>query len=386
MMKFAPLIWKNLGRNKLRSVITGIAIAFAVAMVCVLRMLPAALDGMLDSMSAGTRISVHNKAGLTYSLPYAYVNKVRAMPGVVDVATYQWFGGVVDEDKGVQFPNFAVDSDHVAVVFEDWNIDAKALEDFENYRDGALVGTMTMKQQGWKIGDLITLKSTIVPVEAKLRIVGEIERGPFVWFSREYLEQAMLAQGLSFDTTGTLWVRIDDASQVNPLMARIDETFRNSEAETSSETEKAFFSNMMSSAQGYVTILLIVAGVVTLCIVFIAANTASMSVRERVGELAIMKALGFRWRTLFTTLVVEAALLSTVAGAVGVLLSIGATNALRAITAGSASAGPMNAFFVSNAVLVQTLFVAFFIGIVSGAFPAFGASRKSVAQTLREVF
>lgn len=386
MMKFAPLIWKNLGRNKLRSVITGIAIAFAVAMVCVLRMLPAALDAMLDSMSAGTRISVHNKAGLTYSLPYAYVNKVRAMPGVVDVATYQWFGGVVDEDKGVQFPNFAVDSDHVAVVFEDWNIDAKALEDFENYRDGALVGTMTMKQQGWKIGDLITLKSTIVPVEAKLRIVGEIERGPFVWFSREYLEQAMLAQGLSFDTTGTLWVRIDDASQVNPLMARIDETFRNSEAETSSETEKAFFSNMMSSAQGYVTILLIVAGVVTLCIVFIAANTASMSVRERVGELAIMKALGFRWRTLFTTLVVEAALLSTVAGAVGVLLSIGATNALRAITAGSASAGPMNAFFVSNAVLVQTLFVAFFIGIVSGAFPAFGASRKSVAQTLREVF
>jgi putative ABC transport system permease protein len=386
MFKFAPLVWKNLGRNKLRSVITGIAIAFAVAMVCVLRMLPAALDGMLDSMSTGTRISVHNKAGLTYSLPYAYVNKVRALPGVVDVATYQWFGGVVDADKGVQFPNFAVDSDRVAVVFEDWNIDPKALADFEKYRDGALVGTMTMQQQGWKIGDLITLKSTIVPVEARLRIVGEIERGPFVWFSREYLEQAMLAQGFTFDTTGTLWVRIDDASRVNALMARIDETFRNSEAETSSETEKSFFSNMMSSAQGYVTILLIVAGVVTLCIVFIAANTASMSVRERVGELAIMKALGFRWRTLFATLVVEAALLSTVAGAAGVLLSIGATNALRAITAGSASAGPMNAFFVTNAVLVQTLFVAFFIGIVSGAFPAFGASRKSVAQTMREVF
>jgi putative ABC transport system permease protein len=207
-----------------------------------------------------------------------------------------------------------------------------------------------------------------------------------VWLSREYLEQAMLAQGFSFDTTGTIWARIDDASLVTPLIARIDETFRNSEAETSSETEKAFFSNMMSSAQGYVTILLIVAGVVTLCIVFIAANTASMSVRERVGELAIMKALGFRWRTLFATLVVEAALLSTLAGAAGVLLSIGATNALRSLTAGSGGAGPMSAFFVSNAVLVQTLFIAFFIGILSGAFPAFGAARKPVAQTLREVF
>jgi ABC-type antimicrobial peptide transport system permease subunit len=48
--------------------------------------------------------------------------------------------------------------------------------------------------------------------------------------------------------------------------------------------------------------------------------------------------------------------------------------------------GPLTAFIVTNAVLVQGLFMAFFIGIVSGALPAFGASRKSVAQTLREVF
>lgn len=386
MLKYAPLVWKNLGRNKLRSAITGVAIAFAVAMVCVLRMLPAALDGMLDSMSAGSRISVHNKAGLTYPLPYSYVHKLRAMPGVVGAASYQWFGGVVDTDKGVEFPNFAVDAGDVSTVFEDWGIEPKALADFATLRDAALVGRMVMDQQKWRVGDLITLHSTIFPVDAKLRIVGVIEKRPFVWFSREYLEQAALAQGGSFDTTGTVWLRVDDASLVSPLMAKIDATFRNSEAETASETEKSFFSNMMSNAQGYVTILLIVAGMVTLCIVFIAANTASMSVRERVGELAVMKALGFRWRTLFGTLVVEAATLSTLAGAIGVLLSIGATNLLRAITGSSGGVGPMNAFFVSNAVLVETLFLAFFIGILAGALPAFGASRKPVAQTLREVY
>jgi putative ABC transport system permease protein len=386
MWKYLPLVLKNLGRNKLRSLITGVAIAFAVAMVCVLRTLPAALDGLLESMATGTRISVHNKAGLTYSLPYSYVNKVRSMPGVVGVASYQWFGGAVDEDKGVQFPNFAVDSDHVATVFADWKIEPKAMADFEKYRDAALVGVMTMQQQRWKVGDLITLRSTLFPVEAKLRIVGVIPQGPVLWFSREYLEQAMLAQGSSFDTTGTLWVRIDDASQLNPLMARIDAAFRNSDAETASETEKSFFQNMFSNVSGYVTILLIVAGVVTLCIVFIAANTASMSVRERVGELAVMKARGFRWRTLFVTLVLEAALLSTLAGAAGVVLSVGVTNAMRALTASSGGGGPMNAFFVTNAVLVETLFLAFFIGILSGALPSFGASRRPVAQTLREVF
>lgn len=385
MWKYAPLVFKNLGRNKLRTIITGVAIAFAVAMVCVLRTLPAALDTMLDAMSNNTRISVHNEAGLTYDLPYAYVNKIRAMPGVVEVVSYEWFGGVVDPDEGVEFPNFAVDADTVATVFEDWGIDPQALEDFRKYRDGALVGDMLVEEHGWKVGDLITLQSTIYPVEAKLRVVGIIPERPFVWFSREYLEQALLAQGSSYDSTGMIWVRIDDADQLDGLMARIDDTFRNSEAETASETERSFFSNMMSNAQGYVTILLIVAGVVTLCIVFIAANTASMSVRERVGELAVMKALGFRWRTLFATLVLEATLLSTLAGAVGVALSIGLTDLMRSAT-GGAGASPMNAFFMTNAVLVQGLFMAFFIGMLSGALPAFGASRRSVAQTLREVF
>jgi putative ABC transport system permease protein len=385
MWKYRTLVWKNLGRNKLRSIITGVAIAFAVAMVCVLRTLPAALDSMLDAMSSGTRISVHNKAGLTYDLPYSYVNKIRAMPGVADVVSYEWFGGMVDADAGVDFPNFAVDVDHVGTVFADWKIDPKALDDFTKYRDGALIGDMLIEKYHWKVGDLLTLQSTIYPIEAKLRVVGIIPDRPFVWFSREYLEQAMLAQGASYDSTGMVWVLLEDPSQLNPLMARIDSTFRNSEAETASETERSFFTNMMSNAQGYVTILLIVAGVVTLCIVFIAANTASMSVRERVGELAVMKALGFRWRTLFGTLVLEAALLSTLAGAIGVGLSISLTQLLRSIT-GGAGASPMNAFFMTDAVLVQGLFMAFFIGIVSGALPSFGASRKPVAQTLREVF
>jgi putative ABC transport system permease protein len=386
MLKYAPLVWKNLGRNKLRSLMTGAAIAFAVAMVCVLRTMPAGLDAMLNSMSTGTRISVHNEAGITYLLPYSYLNKIRSMPGVVDALSFSWFGGVVDADKGIQFPNFAVDADHVGVVYEDFNLAPQALEDFRRYRDGALVGRIVLDQQGWKVGDLITLKSTVFPVEAQLRIVGEIPNRPFVWLQRTYLEQALLAQGLTWDQAGVIWVRIDDANRLNEVMTRIDDTFRNSGSETASETEKSFFGNMMGNLQGFVTILLIVAGLVTLCIVFIAANTASMSVRERVGELAVMKALGFRWRTLFGTLVLEAALLSTLAGAIGVALSLGLASLLRTISSSGPAMGPLTAFIISNAVLVQGLFLAFFVGIVAGALPSFGAARRPVAQTLREVF
>jgi putative ABC transport system permease protein len=162
--------------------------------------------------------------------------------------------------------------------------------------------------------------------------------------------------------------------------------FRNSKAETASETEKSFFGNFFNNLSGIVTVILLVTGLVTLCIVFIAANTASLSVRERVGELAVMKALGFRPRLLFVLLLFEAALLSTLAGAAGVLVPLALGGALRSAMAFSPQLGPLAAFLVTNSILVQGLFLALFIGILSGVVPSFGAARRSVAASLREVF
>jgi putative ABC transport system permease protein len=179
---------------------------------------------------------------------------------------------------------------------------------------------------------------------------------------------------------------VDDAELVPAVMRQIDEMFRNSEAETTSETEKSFFANFFGNLEGFVTVILIVTALVTLCIVFIAANTASMAVRERLRELAVLKAIGFHWRLLFVTLVAEAALLSTVAGAFGVGMSLGLTGMLRAAAGWNQQLGPLSGFVVTNALLVQGLFLAFFIGILSGVVPSFGAARRSVAATLREVF
>jgi len=136
-----------------------------------------------------------------------------------------------------------------------------------------------------------------------------------------------------------------------------------------------------------VTIIQIVAALVTLCIVFIAANTASMSIRERVGEIAILKAIGFRKQTIFSTLLAEAGLLALVAGIAGAATAFGLLKALRVFASGAGpQLGPLTAFVVSYTILVQAIFISFFIGILSGWVPALGASRRSVAQTLREVF
>ncbi|HXK24740.1 MAG TPA: ABC transporter permease [Myxococcota bacterium] len=388
-MKFLPFIWRQLARNKIRTLLTAGAIALAVALVCLLLTMPAGMDAMLKRLASNTRVVVVNKAGITYQLPYSYLQKIRAMPGVVGAASWTWYGGAFEIEKGVTFPNFAVEPEAIGEVWADYHIDPQQLESFRRHRNGALVGRATLNANHWKIGDPVTLRGTAWPVDLSFEIVGEVpnDRSPVFWLQREYLDQALRAAGRpGLDTLGIIWVRVDDAARVEPLLREIDETFRNSEAQTSSETEQSYFKNFFSMLQGFVTVILIVTGLVALCIVFIAANTASMSVRERFGEIAVLKAVGWSRRLIFGTLLAEAVLLSTAGGAIGAAVSFGLTQLLRGAAGWNPALGPLGGFVVSQAVAVQGLFLALFVGMISGVVPAFGAARRGVAETLREVF
>jgi putative ABC transport system permease protein len=388
-VKWFGLVRANLGRNKLRTALTGAAISLAVALVCMLLTMPAGLNSLLDNLTSNTRISVHNKAGIVYSMPYAFTRKVRQVDGVAAAVAMTWFGGAFEEAGRVTFPNFAVEVDQVGAVYPDYAIRPEQLADFQRYRDGAIVGHQTMNKYNWKIGDRITLKSTVWPADLDLRIVGEIpnERAPMLWLNREYLDQALKAQGRpGLGIAGVIWLRANSPEQVNAIMRTVDELSRNSEAETASETEKSFFSNFFGSLQGFVTIVLIVTGLVALCIVFIAANTASMAVRERSGELAVMKAIGFTRGIIFGTLLAEAVILSTVAGLIGVGLTMGLTGILRAFASWNETLGPLGSFIVTAPVIVQGVFLSLFVGMLSGVVPSWGAARKPVVQILHEVF
>jgi putative ABC transport system permease protein len=388
-VKYRGLIWANFGRNKLRTALTGGAIMLAVVLVCLLLTMPAGLNAILEHVSNNTRISVHAKGGLVYQMPYSFVRKVRQVDGVAAAVGQTWFGGAFEEAGRVTFPNFAVEPEYVGAVYPDYPIDPRQLADFQRYRDGAIAGRQIMRKYGWKIGDRITLRSTVWPVNLDLRIVGEIasDRYPALWLSREYLDQALKAVGRpGLGTVGIIWVRAADADRVNAIMRQIDDLSRNSDYETASETEKSFISNFFGSLQGFVTIILVVTGLVTLCIVFIAANTASMGVRERAGELAVLKAIGFGRRVIFGTLLAEAAALSFVAGCAGVLVAVAMTGALRVFSGWNDALGPLGGFIVTAPVIVQGVFLSLFVGMLAGVVPSWGAARKPVVQTLHEVF
>jgi putative ABC transport system permease protein len=388
-VKFLPLILANLRRSPLRSFLTAAAIALAIALVCLLRTLPEGLEWILDYASSGTRVVVLNKAGFEFPLPYAYLQKVRARRGVVSAVSWTWYGGMVDVEKGETFPTFATEPAAIAEVFPEFALAPETVAAFASRRDSALVGLPNMRSYGWKVGDRVTLVSSVYPVDLEFQVVGVLdnELSPLFLFHREYLAQSLQAVGGGLDSASLFYVRVDDRARIESLRAEIDALFRNSPAQTLSETEKGYFKNLLSALDAFVTITIAVSVLVALCIVFIAANTSSLSVRERAAELAVLKALGFGKRLVFTLLVVEAAVLALVGGAAGafgsLLLTLGLSGAAASLMP---QLGPLGGFVVTRAIVIQGLFLALFVGMLSGVVPSFGAARRSVTETLREVF
>ncbi len=389
-MTWPRLVLRNLFRHPWRTVFTTLSIALSIFLVCAVLTLPSALDTILERVASNVRIAVHHKAGLTYWLPFAFVSKVRGIPGVTAVNHYSWFGGIYDEPKNM-FPNFAIDPDTVAQMWPDYQIEPEALSRFRTTRDGALVGETTFTKFHWRVGQEVTLRGTVFPVDLTFRIVGVIRSAvgnPMVfWFNRKYLEEAMEGRG-GFGRVGMIWLHVERPEQVDGVMRAVDDLFRNSEAEVASETEKSFIASFFSSFQGFIRVILIVGFLVVGAVVLIAANTSAMSVRERIPEIAVLKSLGFRRRPILLALMAESTLVAFLGGAAGAAGAWVILGALRA--AGKTGAmpflGPLATFTMSPAVAAEGVAIALAVGLVAGAVPAWNGARLNVVEALRRLF
>ncbi len=389
-MTYPRFVIRNLFRHPYRTLFTTLSIALSIFLVCAVLTLPSALDAILERAASNVRIAVHHKAGLTYWLPFAFVHKVRGIPGVTAVNHYSWFGGIYDEPKNM-FPNFAIDPDTVATMWSDYQIEPEALARFRTTRNGALVGETTFKKFNWRVGQEVTLRGTIFPVDLTFRIVGVIRTAvgnPMVfWFNRKYLEEAMEGRG-GFGAVGMIWLRAERPDQVDAIMRAVDDLFRNSEAEVASETEKSFIASFFSSFQGFIRVILIVGFLVVGAVVLIAANTSAMSVRERVPEIAVLKSLGFRRRPILLALMAESTLVAALGGALGATGAYVILGALRAAgkTGTMPFLGPLASFQMSPAVAAEGVAIALTVGLLAGAIPAWNGARLNVVEALRRLF
>ncbi|HKF30370.1 MAG TPA: FtsX-like permease family protein [Candidatus Binataceae bacterium] len=378
-MKFTMLVLKNLLRSKRRTFLTVFSIAVSLFIFSALVSFPTLAREILADRASSLRLAVHNKAGVTYSMPEAYKQRIAATPHVIAVVPESWFGGIYHEVND-QFPNLAVDPDQVDLMWDDWGISKAAFEDFKRLRTACLVSDGTMKRFGLHVGQQIQLRGTFYPFNVTLNIVGVMnDKAPpnFLFFRRDYLEEAAGRPGF----VSMFWVRADKSENIPQIIASIDEQFANSMAETRSESEAAFMGTFAQGYRAFFELAEILGLIVVLTIGLVAANTAAMSIRERRSEIAIMRSIGFRSGTILGLLLGESLIIGLSGGILG---CASAYVILKVFAVGSPAIG-ISSLRMPPIVVVEALAAACLIGLLSAWFPARSAARQNIVDALRLV-
>ena len=382
-MKFAKLIRRNLFRNKLRSLLTLFLMAAIFFFVATMLSILENFETASNSGEGQNRLCVQSAISLANPLPLSHEAKIATVPGIVDIAKLQWLGAYYKEPKNF-FANFAVDHEKMATVWDDYAIPKDQLEAFKADRRGAVVGPELAKRYGWKIGDRVTLIGTIYPWNPEVTIRGiykhKFDSSSF-FLHFDYFHEA--TKDVTGSMVGTFWARVQDPNNMAPISQQIDDMFRNSDYPTETFTEKEFQLQFMAMI-GNIKLLFTV---VSLCSIFmvilLAALTMSMAARERVTEIAVLKAIGFTSGTILTLMLIEFVTLGFIGGALG---TFGAHFVYKAVNMTEVTQGFLVAFGVNAKTVATCLIAAVIVGFLAGGLPALRSARLSVVDGLRKVW
>jgi putative ABC transport system permease protein len=323
---------------------------------------------------------------LTFAMPVYYREKIRAVPGVTSVAVSNWFGGIYKEPKNF-FAQFAVDAQNYFPLYPEFVFDPAEYQDFLRDRRGAAVGRQLAELHGFKVGDTIPLKSGIYPgnweftVRAIYDARDETTITRQMYFHFDYLnEQLKKMFPRRADAAGVFVVGISDGKAAADTARAIDTEFKNSLAETLTETEKAFSLSFVAMIETIVVAIEGVSYVVILIIMAVAANTMAMTARERLAEYATLKALGFKPGRVAAIIMAEAFLLAVIGAGIGMLLTTPVVRGFHAATVSMFAKMPLVAetFYLQAACAVA-------VGLVAGIVPAVRAARVKIVDGLRHV-
>jgi putative ABC transport system permease protein len=335
---------------------------------------------VIHTADQSPRLAVTNRASVLAGLPESYYWKIARIPGVIAVSRMTWYGGIYDDPKH-QFPTMAVDADNPDVVWPEYALDNSAVTKFKENKDGAIVGVATMQRFGWHLGQLVALRSQVYPVTLTFKLVGTINKGPdltVLMFHRDYLDDALHGPG----QVSMLWVRCASIAETSRVAAAIDEMFENSSFETRSETEKAFMVNMVAHYQPLARLVAGIGFCALLAIALAVLNASEMTMRERAGELGILRSLGFtRGEILFET-GLESSFIAVAGGISGIAIAAILLSEARGYVP---ALGPLLSFGLPRPVMAGGLAVAVTVGLAAGIAPVVGALRATVCEALRRV-
>jgi putative ABC transport system permease protein len=379
-VKLLPLVLANLLRHKLRTALTILGVALATFLFATLRSVVTTLNAGTEIASA-SRMVVQHATAIVFPLPMSYRARLAAVPGVEAVTWANWFGGQYGDGR-VFFAQFAIDPESYLTMYPEISVPPEQRTAFQQERTAALVGKGLMELFGWRLGQDVTIRGTIFPGDWTFTIRGvytptvrALDDRSFI-FHYDYLDERTEHR----ITPGWYILRLSDPALAPTVAQTIDETFRNSSDPTKTGTEKAFNQSFVTMWGNVQFLMNSIGMAVVFAILMVTANAMMMTARERTGEVAVLKTVGFTDRTLFVLVMVEACLV-TLSGAV---LGLGGAKLLYAGT-GFNGFGFLPGFDVTAATLVMGFGIALLLALASGLVPALRAARLSIVQALRHV-
>jgi len=379
-MKYKSLIMANLFRKKLRTTLTIGSFVVALFLFGLLVVVHGAFNQGVD-VAGADRLDVINKTSIIQPLPYSYRDQILRIPGVKAITYDNWFGGVYQDEKNF-FPQFAIDPENQRVVFPEFVIPDDQWKAFLEDREGAIAGSGIAKRFGWKVGDRIPIKGAIYPGDWEFNIRGiytgsrDNDDLTQFWFHYKYLdERRQYGKGL----VGWYTVKLDTPDDGTRVVKAVDTMFANSPYETKTETEKGLASDFAKQFGNIGFLISAVGSVVFFTLLLVTGNTMAIAVRERIGELAVLKAVGFNDRFVLFLVLGESLMIAAIGGAIGLalckLMTLG----------GDPTHGFLPFFYLPGPMILLGFGVALAVGVLAGILPATSAMRLRVVDALRRV-
>jgi putative ABC transport system permease protein len=379
------LILRNALRHKLRTLLTVLGLLVAILSFGLLQTVVDAWYTGANS-AAPDRLVTRSAVSLVVPLPVHYRDKIRAIDGVRSVASANWFAGVYQEPKNF-FPQFAIDPVTYLAMYPEYRIHPDQLRDFMRDRKGAVIGRKLADTYGFKLGDVVPLRGTIFAGNWEF-VVRAIYEGATpktdtsqFFFHWEYLNETVRARAPQrANQVGVFVVQVSDVSRAAEISATIDAQFRNSPAETLTETEKAFQIGFIKQTEAIVIAIRIVSFVVIFIILAVMANTMAMTARERIAEHATLKALGFGPGFLGGLIYGESLAIAFAGAGLGVMLTFPVADWFGA---------KMGTLFPVFEVSPETVWLQFacalVVGLAAAVVPAYRAAQVRIVEGLRAV-
>jgi putative ABC transport system permease protein len=384
-MLILKVLFRNAFRNKLRTGLTLLGITIAILAFGLLRTLISAWYAGVEASSA-TRLVTRNSVSIIFPLPHFYKDKIQQVTGVRTVSYGTWFGGVYGEEKNF-FANFAVEPRSFLELYPEFVLPPNERETFLKDQKGCVIGKKLASKFGWKIGDIVTLKGTIFLGNWDFVVRGiyrgrdkDTDESQF-FFHWDYLNEiSKKVLTLWANQVGYYIIGVARPELSGDVAVAIDQLFKNSLAETLTETEKAFQQGFVAMSGAIVAAIQIVSFVVIFIIMAVVANTMAMTTRERIGEYAILKTLGFGGGHI-TALIFGESLVITIMGCLlGSVLTFPAT---KVISHELGTYFPV--FNIERETLYLNFLAALTIAFVSAIIPTQRAINIRIADGLRRI-